>query len=109
MMRRRIEAVRYGRTETGPRGLAGERPQHRPAIVSPSPEAVPVRDARVPELVGAPPVVLERDDIGPPRLQAARDHEPEDRRRFRGSQDWRAPLTTVECAAMRARHLAGLA
>src|SRR5262249_31314192 len=63
---------------------------------------VPVRDARVPKLVGESPVTLQRDDVGPPRLDAERDHASEDRRRFRGSQDWRARCLTIECAAMRA-------
>ena len=87
MVRRRVEAVGDGRAQPGAPGEAGERAEHRPAVVRPSPEPVAVRDARVAELVGDSPVASERDDVGSPRLDAERDHASEDRRRLRGSQD----------------------
>src|SRR5712664_1539284 len=86
MVRRRLETGRDGRAEAGATGQAGERAQHRPAVVRPSPEPVPVRDAGVPEIVRHLPVASERDDIGSPGLDTDGDHAGEHRRRSGGSQ-----------------------
>jgi len=47
VMRGRIEAIRHRRSEASVPGDHGHRPEHRPAIMGPGPEAVTVSDAGV--------------------------------------------------------------
>src|SRR5205823_10556346 len=55
-------------------GDRGQRSQHAPAVVGEAPETVAVRHAGVAELVGRPPVPLQRGDVRAPRLHTEPDH-----------------------------------